>query len=221
MGGYRAANSPQPNGEWQWVTNEPWTFELWTHGQRNYPAEGDFLHYYHEGVESYWYSLAPSDAFFITRFYLLESSVPRLAEAQAQAVNGFVVGVIVMDGGGGYANPPQINFVGTGGTGAAATAVLVNGVITQIVIDSPGRGYPDNTIVRIQSPGPPPMLSVKTSHITVNMDVTTGCLYQLETSSDLNSWSPSGLPFKATGPSMARVFEVGFKPQYYRIIQIF
>ncbi|HYK05343.1 MAG TPA: hypothetical protein VE974_26570 [Thermoanaerobaculia bacterium] len=58
-----------------------------------------------------------------------------------QAVASGVTHVIVKNGGSGYTNAPTISFTGGGGSGAAATAVVSNGVVTAIDITSFGSGY--------------------------------------------------------------------------------
>ena len=53
-----------------------------------------------------------------------------------------VQSVAVASGGHYYgSNVPTVQFVGGGGTGAAAHVVIVNGQVTSVVIDSPGSGY--------------------------------------------------------------------------------
>lgn len=58
-------------------------------------------------------------------------------------VPGFqsVVAVNIVCGGSGYTVAPTITFSGGGGSGAAATAVLTNGVVTSVNIDVVGGGY--------------------------------------------------------------------------------
>lgn len=43
--------------------------------------------------------------------------------------------------GSGYTSAPTVSFSGGGGTGAAGTAVVTNGVVTGINITAPGTGY--------------------------------------------------------------------------------
>ena len=35
IGGFQPAGSPEPNGNWQWVTGEPWNFTNWNAGEPN------------------------------------------------------------------------------------------------------------------------------------------------------------------------------------------
>ena len=79
----------------------------------------------------------------------------QLASANATIVNGFVVSVDVKDRGEGYVTPPEITFVGGGGSGAYATAVLTNGTIDHIVVLDAGSGYTSAPTVVISSPSQP------------------------------------------------------------------
>lgn len=47
----------------------------------------------------------------------------------------------ITNGGSGYTSPPAVSFSGGGGSGAAATAILTNGVVTSIQVTNPGIGY--------------------------------------------------------------------------------
>jgi hypothetical protein len=35
LGGYQPAGSPEPSGNWQWITGEPWSFTNWANGTPN------------------------------------------------------------------------------------------------------------------------------------------------------------------------------------------
>jgi hypothetical protein len=52
-----------------------------------------------------------------------------------------VQGINLISGGFGYSDPPTVNITGGGGTGAAATAILDEGVVVAIELTSRGRGY--------------------------------------------------------------------------------
>lgn len=71
------------------------------------------------------------------------------------AGNGSVYTVAVTAGGSGYWNPPDVTFSGGGsGTGAAATAILLNGSVTQIAVTDGGSSYsPAPSVVLTGSPG--------------------------------------------------------------------
>ncbi|HEV3312574.1 MAG TPA: hypothetical protein VG815_18835, partial [Chloroflexota bacterium] len=52
-----------------------------------------------------------------------------------------VENITVTEGGSGYTSAPDVVFTGGGGSGAAGTAVLTNGVVTSVTITDPGSGY--------------------------------------------------------------------------------
>lgn len=52
-----------------------------------------------------------------------------------------VIGVDLISGGGNYTANTTVSFTGGNGTGAAANAVIANGIITAIVVDNRGSGY--------------------------------------------------------------------------------
>ena len=47
----------------------------------------------------------------------------------------------ILSGGTGYTSAPRVRILGGGGTGATATAVVTNGVVTAINLTNPGTGY--------------------------------------------------------------------------------
>ena len=69
------------------------------------------------------------------------------ATTNATAVVGYLnfatgtVGVLVTNSGSGYSTAPTISFTGGGGTGAAATAIISGGIVTEIIMTNPGTGY--------------------------------------------------------------------------------
>lgn len=65
----------------------------------------------------------------------------RQATATATVINGFVVAVMVTDGGEGYTQPPVVSFVGGGGSGATASAAVSNGAVSAITVLTTGNGY--------------------------------------------------------------------------------
>ena len=77
------------------------------------------------------------------------------AYVTAQVVNGFVVGINVINGGSGYSPsaPPTVTIRGCNGTNATAVAqVSGGGAVTNINITNPGFGYCTNTTVTIAPP---------------------------------------------------------------------
>jgi hypothetical protein len=132
---------------------------------------------------------------------------PRRATALAQVVNGFVVGAAVTDAGCGYYSAPQVLIQGGGGAGATASAVVSNGVVTGIVITDAGIGYTSTPAVYIYSPLNQPTVALLKAVKPSFTDLLIGSNYQLQLSTDLNTWTNQGAPFAATNTSFV-------SPQY-------
>jgi hypothetical protein len=145
---------------------------------------------------------------------------PRKATSTAQIVNGFVVGTKITDGGFGYDSPPTVLLVGGGGSGATAVATVANGVVTAITISNPGTGYTSAPVVRIASPPFAPKLGIETSKVYVRMSVVLGRKYQLEASTDLNTWTSTGPSFIAQDEELVQEFDVNQVGRYFRINQV-
>ena len=84
------------------------------------------------------------------------------------ALTGSVTGITLATGGSGYsdANPPTITLTGGGGTGAMATATVVDGVVTAIDVTDGGSGYTSAPTVQINAPPPGGTQAVATAAIT-------------------------------------------------------
>ena len=145
---------------------------------------------------------------------------PRKATGTAQIVNGFVVGTKITDSGFGYDSPPVVLIVGGGGSGAVAVATVANGVVTAITITNPGAGYTSTPLIRIASPPFAPKLGIETSKVFVRMSVVLGRKYQLEASTDLNTWTSTGPAFIAQAEELAQEFDVNQVGRYFRINQV-
>ncbi len=134
---------------------------------------------------------------------------PHGATASATVVNGFLVGVTLADGGCGYSNTPVVLIYGGGGTGAKATAMVTNGVVLGITVTDAGSGYTATPAIYIYSP-----LGLQVGLIQAVEPVFSGVLigtnYQLQVSSDLNTWTNQGAPFIGTNGSMVY-------PQYFPV----
>lgn len=74
-----------------------------------------------------------------------------ISQQETYPLNGFVGGMQVLNGGQNYTNP-VITFTGGGGTGAAAQAIVVNGVITNIFMTNWGGGYTSTPIGTLIDP---------------------------------------------------------------------
>src|SRR6185503_9333158 len=83
------------------------------------------------------YSFAPGVAIHNGTLY-----DPIAGAALASATTTLSISSIVLDAfGADYKNPPTVDILDSTGTGAAATAVLDNGIISAITLKRPGSGY--------------------------------------------------------------------------------
>jgi len=146
--------------------------------------------------------------------------IPTTAKASAQIVNGFIVGLNVVDGGEGYAVPPQVTISGGGGSGATTTAQISKGIVTGFTIVNPGSGYTGTPTITIPPPPFLPKLSIATSRVGVNMQVVPGKRYQLESSNDLPNFGPVGAAFVADKDTILQEFVVSETGQFFRIIEV-
>lgn len=70
---------------------------------------------------------------------------------QATATNpgnsgAYDAGFVITDGGTDYTAAPRVRLTGATGSGATAHSVITNGVVTSIVLDTPGSGYTTFTV---------------------------------------------------------------------------
>jgi hypothetical protein len=87
------------------------------------------------------------------------------ATAVASVNSGLVVGANVTSGGSCYTNPPQVLFVGGGGTGATGTAIVTNGMVVGIIINTLGSGYTSAPTVYI---GQTPLITQQPQSVVLN-----------------------------------------------------
>ncbi len=69
LGGFQPENSPEPAGNWQWVTGENWSYSNWLNGEPNNAGNEDCLTIYSDGG---WNDVPESWA----RPYLIEYDTP-------------------------------------------------------------------------------------------------------------------------------------------------
>ncbi len=128
----------------------------------------------------------------VLSLYQLEASAYRRAQAAAQVVNGFVVGVEVTDGGQGYASLPEVSVSGTG-TGALAVAKVAYGRITGIDVVAAGIGYSEQVTVSVAPPRPDLVLNIHPSSGALFVDGPKGSLVRVDWTPDLSVapvWKP-------------------------------
>ena len=103
--------------------------------------------------------------------------------------------------------------------GATAIAVVDQGEVVAIQITNPGVNYTFAPTVIIAYPPQPASLSISISKVNVTMSLTIGTKYQLQSSPDLNTWSPVGSPFVADSETLTQEFDVTQTGQYFRIVE--
>jgi hypothetical protein len=145
---------------------------------------------------------------------------PRRATGTSQIINGFVVGATVIDGGFGYSEPPNVLLIGGGGTGATATAIVRNGIVTGINLVNSGTGYTSAPTVKIASPPFTPSVGIRVSKVVVDLKVVQGRKYQLESSTDLQTWAPTGPAFVALDEVLEQEFDASSIGTYFRVQQV-
>jgi len=103
-------------------------------------------------IWKYMYSVSTSDALkFLTSShipvkYLTSSDGSTQWSVQQAAIDGAIEVIVLSNSGGsGYGSTPSVVITGDG-TGAAATATVVGGVITKVTVTSKGSGYTTATI---------------------------------------------------------------------------
>jgi hypothetical protein len=121
---------------------------------------------------------------------LAELPLPVTATATPSVVNGFLVDILVGEGGSGYSTAPAVQIVGGGGTGAAGTAEVAEGRVVRIVVDNPGRGYVEAPWIVLDAP---PVSSVAVSVLPAlrleQRNLSRALDYRLQASEDLQQWT--------------------------------
>jgi hypothetical protein len=77
-----------------------------------------------------------------------------------------VADVAIVNAGSGYVEAPGVTFSGGGGSGAAASASIYNGVVTGIQVTNTGYGYTSDPTVTVQVP----LMTITTSIVAVAND---------------------------------------------------
>ena len=130
---------------------------------------------------------------------------PHAATGTAALASGFVVNVSITDGGSGYTNTPTARFIGGGGSGAQAVAVVSNGVVTAINVLNAGYGYTIAPVVVIEPPFiPSPVLGIAPMSFLSFSNLTVGGVYQLQQSVAWY-WSNQSVSFTATSTTRTQI----------------
>jgi hypothetical protein len=148
---------------------------------------------------------------------------PRIAMANADILNTFLVGATVADGGYGYTQPPAVKVVGGGGHGAEVMAEVSNGVVTGFTVTDPGSGYTRKPTLFVAPPSSATKAAIAISgsgRVAVVQNLIPGRNYRLLSSRDLQSWTPVGEPFAADSELTSTEFSTAKMSQFYALEEI-
>ena len=144
---------------------------------------------------------------------------PALAFATAEVVNGFLVGTLLVTGGDGYTEPPSVKVTGGNGQGAIVAAEVADGRVVAVNVINPGSGYTTAPVITIAPPPTAPELSIRVTQVEVNMKLTEGKRYTIESSKNMVDWTQTGPLFVAEEQFMAVKFDVDEFGQFFRVIE--
>jgi hypothetical protein len=225
IGAVQPAGSPEPSGGWQWTTQEPFSYSDWLpDGPSNSDGVENRVHIGIYGPDRRtvgWNDI--SDSTSLVRSYIIEYDPPfkpRQATGAAQVTNGSVTTVTMTYTGWGYTNGPPVHFLGGGGSGATGVAIVQDGVVERVTITATGTGYTSVPRVLIAAPSGVSSLSIAVKQVHVNLNLILGYRYKLQTTTDLQTWTDTGLSFLATESTMDRTFDVTNTRQMFRVIQV-
>jgi hypothetical protein len=142
---------------------------------------------------------------------------PHKAIATAQLFNGIFVGGTILDTGCGYSNAPNVTIQGGGGEGATATAVIIDGRVSELRVRNGGCCYTNLPTIIIESPPRVPTVGIKFSKVKVTQNVTIGRRYVLESSFDMSAWTPVAPPFVASSEVIEDEFDLDVTGRYFRV----
>ena len=153
-------------------------------------------------------------------YRLVAPPVPTAATATPTVFNGFVVAATVTSGSYGYTNPPSVQILGGGGSGAQAVAVLSNGVVTSVTILSAGAGYSSTPTIVI---APPPFgmaVSIAPAFGLNCLGLTAGLSYQVQSSPNLSGWTNFTSSFVASSSSNSFFFSTNARSLFFRLLYL-
>ncbi len=145
---------------------------------------------------------------------------PTQALANSSLTNDAVLAIAITDGGHGYGStPPPVSLIGTG-TGATAVATVQNGLVTAITVTKGGSGYTAPPTVLIAPPAAYSSLTATVSQLQLNLSVTPGYTFQIQSSTNAANWVNFGPAFLATNTVITQLVNVSGSPQFFRVAQI-
>lgn len=163
------------------------------------------------------YSVVVSNRVGVVTSAVAVLTVPHATTATPTVVNGFVVDATITGGGFGYTNAPAVRFLGGGGSGAQAEAVVSNYVVIDVIVKNTGSGYTHPPLVVI---APPlilePRMSIAAQSVITFTNLAIGTNYQLERVSG-GVITPVDVPFTATSSTYTSMFPGTFATNDYRL----
>jgi len=167
---------------------------------------------------SQYVNLSSSNIFY----RLIFLPAPVTAGATAVTNSGFVTGAIVTNNGSGYTSAPIVTITGGGGSGAAGAATVSNGMVVAVNITSAGSNYTNGlpTIV-IASPPIPSLSPAIAQAIRLDLNnLTPNLEYQLQSGTNLNSWTNYGTALNSVGTSISQYLNWGTGSSFYRLLYV-
>ncbi len=97
LGGFQPTNSPEPGGNWRWVTGESFNYSNWRGGEPNDASTEDSLHYLGTGT---WNDLLHADGpyYTITGYVLEIENIPYAFTLSENSADATLVGTIANSG---------------------------------------------------------------------------------------------------------------------------
>ncbi|MEJ0088278.1 MAG: LamG-like jellyroll fold domain-containing protein [Limisphaerales bacterium] len=144
---------------------------------------------------------------------------PHTATGTATLAGGFIVDATITDTGYGYTNTPLVRFIGGGGSGAQAVAVVSNGVVIAINMINAGSGYTNTPVVVIDPPFiTNPVLSIASISFLSFSSLTVNSNYQLQQFQP-PVWTNQSASFKATNANYTQVVPGVVSSGDYRLVR--
>jgi hypothetical protein len=149
---------------------------------------------------------------------LMELPAAIRARAAPTVINGFLVGVNLLDGGSRYAQAPAIRVLDSTGSGAMLVAKVSLGSVSSISVENPGSNYSQNARIEIDEPTPilvapevQPLLKLTVENLLPYFG------YQLEAAENLPQFGALEASFVAN--SNLRVFyqPMSTKERFFRL----
>ena len=95
-----------------------------------------------------------------------------------------------------------------------------NGFLDDVRIYSRVLSSDEVKALYVYERGQVPSLTIEVKTVQVTMFVTVGKTYQLQSSTDLVTWTNLGAPFLATSPEVSQIFDVTQTGQFFRLKEV-